>query len=102
MTDLMKIAIERTRREMAKTPKTKPRIHALWAGARMARTLAVSDVVQSEFMRLAIETGLISSGGFWTGDDVRRSVRRFGEEDVRHVVDWALSEMNPYETGPLR
>jgi hypothetical protein len=52
----------------------------------VVRHLGSNDVVSAEFIRLAIETNLIDSNGRWTGDDVRKSVRRYGREDVEHVI----------------
>jgi hypothetical protein len=64
-----------------KSKPTKARIRILWSVIS-----ASNDVVSAEFIRLAIETNLIDSNGRWTGDDVRKSVRRYGREDVEHVI----------------
>ena len=68
----------------------KQRIRAWWAAVKVARQYGASDVVRSEFMRLARESGLVADLG------------RHGEEDATHVLDWAARGMNPFETGPLR
>jgi hypothetical protein len=44
----------------------------------------------------------INARGYWTGADVRESVRPYGAEDVAHVITWALRGWNPFETGPLK
>jgi hypothetical protein len=85
-----------------KTKTTKQRIHLLWAAAKKSRDLGAYDVVSDAFMALAVETNLIDERGRWTGEDVRKSERRFGAEDVAHVVNWALRGMNPFEKGPLK
>ena len=52
-------------------------------------------------MALAIEVNLIDQHGRWTGSDVRENVRRFGAEDVDHVLRWALRGWNPFEKGQI-
>ena len=100
--DLLSEAINSARALLTDTsPPTKQRISILWAAAKQARSLGASDVVSDAFMTLAIETNLIDKNGRWTGDDVRASVRRFGSEDVSHVITWALRGWNPFEKGPL-
>jgi hypothetical protein len=99
---LLEYAIERVRPLLADESKsTKERIRILWAAAKRARDLASSDVVHDAFMRLSVEVRLIDEAGRWTGTDVRESVRRFGTEDVAHVVNWAMRGWNPFEKGPL-
>ena len=99
--DLLADAIEHTRPLLTELLPTKKRIRILWAAAKQSRDLAASDVVHGAFMALAIETTLIDRRGFWTGNDFRESVRRFGAEDVAHVISWALRGWNPFEKGPL-
>lgn len=99
--DLLADAIEHTRPLLAESLPTKKRIRILWATAKQSRDLAASDVLHSAFMVLAIETALIDRRGFWIGNDVRESVRKFGAEDVAHVITWALRGWNPFEKGPL-
>ena len=77
------------------------RVHLLWSAAKAARDLAATDVIYSTFTGLAVEVGLIDSAGRWTGNDVRENVRRYGAEDIVHVVTWALRSWNPFEKGPL-
>ena len=81
---------------------TKERIRALWAGAKMARELGAADTIHRAFMALATEVNLIDARGRWTGTDVAEHVRRYGAEDVAHVITWALRGWNPFEKGPLK
>ena len=81
---------------------TKERIRVLWAGAKMARELGAADRTLRAFMQLATDTNLIDKRGRWTGTDVAEHVRRYGAEDVTHVIRWALRGWNPFEKGPLQ
>jgi hypothetical protein len=81
---------------------TKERIRVLWAGAKMARELGAVDMILRAFMQLAIDTDLIDKRGRWTGADVAEHVRRYGIEDVTHVIRWAVQCWNPFEKGPLK
>jgi hypothetical protein len=88
--DLLDATIEVLRPQLDHKFPIKQRIRIFWATARAARNYSASDVVQSEFMQLARETGLISDLG------------RHGEEVARHVLNWAMRSLNPFEHGPLR
>ena len=88
--DLLDATIEVLRPQLERKFPIKQRIRIFWATARAARNYSASDVVQSEFMQLARETGLIIDLG------------RHGEEDARHVLNWAMRALNPFEHGPLR
>jgi hypothetical protein len=83
------------------SPPTKERIRVLWAGAKMAREVGAGDMIHRAFIQLAIDTDLIHGRGRWTGADVAEHVRRYGAEDVAHVIGWALRGWNPFEKGPL-
>ena len=80
---------------------TKERIHILWAAAKNSRDLGASDVVHDEFMQVAVAVNLIDKHGRWADADVRERLRRFGRDDVSHVVQWAMRGVNPFEEGPL-
>ena len=97
---LLADAIERVR-PMLHDPKksTKQRLRLLWSAAKHARHFAAADVIQDAFTKLAIETGLIDAGGWYLGVDVRPSVRRFGKQDVAHVLSFAARWLNPFERG---
>jgi hypothetical protein len=100
--DLLTLAIERIRPALAdKSKPTKERVHILWSAVKRSRNLGAADVVADAFANLAVEVDLINSAGRWTGSDVRQSVRRYGREDVAHVIAWALRGWNPFEKGPL-
>jgi hypothetical protein len=95
--DLLAAAIEKTRPLLADRRKsTKQRAHILWAAVMAARDLGASDRVHGAFGALTVQTGLITHRGRWTGADVRPSVRRYGIEDVDHIVTWALCGKNPF------
>jgi len=98
--DLLAQAIDRVR-PMLVDGTTKQRIRVLWAAAKHARNLGASDVIHDAFTELAIETGLIDARGRWVGEDVREGLRRFGKDDVSHVIAWAMRGSNPFEEGPL-
>jgi hypothetical protein len=99
--DLLTKAIEHVRPLLA-TGTTKQRAHILWAVAKRASDLGAGDVVADSFMALAVALNLIDSRGHWTGDDVRKSVRPHGAEDIRHIISWALNGLNPFEQGELK
>ena len=96
--DLLDQVIERLRPRLM-TGTTKERVRALWAAALTARNLGAADVVHDRFMALAREIGLLDRRGYWLAYDVRKSVRRYGAEDVAHVITWALRNKDPFE-GP--
>lgn len=114
--DLLAQAIERAKKLMLADPNkpTKARLRILWSAAKKARDLGSMDVVHDEFMALAIEVNLIDQDGRWIGSDgasgymhiarnfVREYVRRFGAEDVDHVLRWAWRGWNPFEEGRLK
>ena len=87
---------------MDQSKPTKARLRILWGAARQASNLGSADVVHDEFMALAVEVNLIDQHGRWTGSDVREYVRRFGAEDVDHVLRWALRGWNPFEKVRLK
>jgi hypothetical protein len=96
------LAIDRIRPMVADAAApTKQRVRILWAAAKKARDLAAADVIADAFMTLATETNLIDAAGRWTGEDLREDRRRYGREDVAHVIGWAVRGWNPFETGPL-
>jgi len=56
----------------------------LWAAVVAARNLGASDVIESEFIRLAHDTGLA------------RDLGHHAEHDLRHVIRWAMLDRNPF------
>jgi hypothetical protein len=100
--NLLDQAIERIRPMLADASlPTKRRIRLLWAACKMATDLAASDVVESVFNELAIETGIIDGAGRYTSSDIAEDRIRHGAEDVARVIRWAMRGMNPFESGPL-
>jgi len=100
---LLAQAIEHVRPLLAdQTKSTKLRVRILWGAAKSARDLAACDVVTDEFLRLAVETNLIDTRGYWTDRDVRESVRRHGRADILHAVQWGQRGLNPFERGSLK
>ena len=93
--------LARERIEAEAPPATKKRVRILWAAAKQARGAAGDKAIHDAFMALAIQSGVIDRNGRWLGADVRESIRRFGREDVSHVITWALRGWNPFEKGPL-
>jgi hypothetical protein len=81
---------------------TKIRIRLLWSAAKMASDLDSHRIVRNAFIKLAIDVNLINDDGYWTGSDVRKSVQRYGGEDLDRVIKWALRGWNPFEKGPLK
>jgi hypothetical protein len=101
--DLLQQVIEGARPQVAdQTAPTKRRVQTLWAYAKHSRDLAASDVLHDAFMQLAIDAKLIGATGWWLPRDVRDSIRRYGREDIDHVIRWALFGQDPFVTGPLQ
>jgi hypothetical protein len=101
--DVLGQVIENARRKIAdRAMPTKTRVQWLWSYAKASRGVAASDVLQAEFMQLAIEVGLISANGYWMPNDVRTSERWHGREDIEHVIRWALHGLDPFEEGTLQ
>jgi hypothetical protein len=61
------------------------RVRTLWAGVAAARGLAATDVIETEFLALARDTGLATQLG------------RHADSDLRHVIRWAMIGMNPFQ-----
>jgi hypothetical protein len=60
------------------------RLRDLWAAVVATRDLGACDVVESEFLRLAAETGLT------------RDLGRTADSDLRHVIRSAIRDQNPF------
>ena len=77
---------------------TRKRVQLFWTFAATAfkNNVAASDIITADFIRLAIDAGLISESGRWVPADVRATERRHGREDIQHVLDWAARGLNPY------
>jgi hypothetical protein len=66
------------------------RIQGFWATAKASRSLGSDEVLVTEFMKLALRSGLVSDLG------------RHGREDAEHVLSWALKGWNPFAKAPLK
>ncbi len=82
--DMLAAAVAKVRPHLDSGLPVKHRIHAFWAGAKAARRFAAANVIREEFTKLANETGLT------------RDLGRNGEEDLAHVLSWALRGWNPF------
>lgn len=82
--DLLASAIEQVRPHLNRTMPIGQRIRDLWAGVIAARDLAATDVIETEFLALARETGLA------------RDLGRHAAEDLQHVIRWASLNQNPF------
>jgi len=88
--DMLAAAIAKVRPHLTSSLPVKQRIYALWAGAKAALRFGAADIIQEEFTKLANETGLT------------RDLGRHGEEDLAHVLSWALRGWNPVSEGSGR
>ena len=61
------------------------RLRMFWAAVVAARDLGASDVVESEFIQLARDTGL------------HRELGRNADADLRHIFRLALLGSNPFQ-----
>jgi hypothetical protein len=63
------------------------RIKTFWALAEALRHAAPHEQIKQQFTDLAEQSGLITDLG------------NHGDEDVRHVLDWALQGRIPFESS---
>jgi hypothetical protein len=82
--DRLSQASAHLRRRLDRARSAGERIRALWAAVVAARDLASDDVIEAEFMMVALHTGLV------------RDLGRHAEEDLKHVIRWALHDRNPF------
>jgi hypothetical protein len=82
--DFLSQATAHLRRRLDRSQSAGERIRTLWAAIVAARDLAAADVVEQEFLSVALETGLA------------RDLGRHADEDLRHVFRWALHDRNPF------
>jgi hypothetical protein len=83
--DLLSWAISYVKPHLDRSLPVGERLRALWAAVVAARALAASDVLADEFLELAQRTGLA------------RDLGRHADEDLRHVVRWAMLNRNPFK-----
>jgi hypothetical protein len=82
--DLLSQAISYVKPHLDRSLPVDERLRAFWAAVVAARDLAASDVVIEEFMHLARDSGLA------------RDLGSQAENDLRHVVRWAMLDRNPF------
>jgi hypothetical protein len=68
-------------------PPVKVRLRLLWEAVRAARGKADDATLRKQFLERAKTSGLLA--------DVHAVTRR-GDEDLRHVIDWALKDREPW------
>jgi len=83
--DFLSQAISHIRPHLDRSLPAGTRLRALWAAVVAARDLAASDVVEDEFLNLAQQSGLAGDLG------------RHADDDLRHVVRWAVQNKNPFK-----
>ena len=82
--DRLSQASTHLRRHLDRSRSAGERIRMLWAAVVAARDLASADVIEDEFFIVARETGL------------ERDLGRYAQENLRHVIRWALHNRNPF------
>jgi hypothetical protein len=82
--DLLAQAIAEVAPHFDRSIAVADRVRSLWAAVVAARDLGAADVIEDEFLKLAHATGLSVDLG------------RHGDEDVRHVICWAIRGWNPF------
>jgi hypothetical protein len=82
--DLLVEAIEYVRPHLNSALPIGERLRNLWAAVVASRDRAAWDVIEAEFLMLARETGLV------------RALGRHADEDLRHVIRWAMWDQNPF------
>jgi hypothetical protein len=82
--DILSKAIRYVEPHLDRSLPISDRVRVLWAAVLAARDLAASDVVAREFLQLAQQSGLANELG------------RHADEDLRHVVRWAMLNRNPF------
>jgi hypothetical protein len=83
--DLLTHAIGIALAEMERTSPVTQRARLFWAAASAARDLAASDVLETEFLQFAANTGLN---------------RELGRDTVEHLVRWGLAGRDPFGRLP--
>jgi hypothetical protein len=82
--DFLSHAIRYVKPHLDRSLPVGERLRALWAAVIVARDLAATDVVEQEFLELAQQIGLATDLG------------RHADDDLRHVVRWAMLNRNPF------
>jgi hypothetical protein len=82
--DLVDRAMSFMRSRLSPSRSVEDQMRDFWAGVVAARNYADRDIIEDQFVRLAREVGR-------TGRLGRRA-----DEDIRHVIRWALHNRNPF------
>jgi hypothetical protein len=71
----------------------KVRLRLFWEAAKGARGMAPDAELRRQFLERARTSGLIAAV---------HAVGHHGQEDVEHVLNWALRGMDPWGRGEFR
>lgn len=83
--DLFDQALTAVRPLFKKPASARDQLTLLWAISKKARNLAAHDVACEALLKLGAEPKIACS-----------------RDDIAHVVDWGLRNLNPFETNPLQ
>jgi hypothetical protein len=72
------------------TPPVKVRLRLFWELANGARGKAPDAELRRQFLERARTLGLMAAV---------HAVSHYGQEDVEHVLDWALRGLDPWGSG---
>ena len=84
-TDVLAKAVRYVRPHLEGATNVSERVQILWAAVIAARDLGASNVIEVEFMRLALDVGL------------GRGLGRHSDETLRHVIRWGIVDRNPFQ-----
>jgi hypothetical protein len=82
--DFLAQAIECLRPHLNRSRSLKKRAHVFWSGVASVADLAATDVVETEFYQLAIDTSLHADFG------------KRADETITHLLRWGLRNQNPF------
>jgi hypothetical protein len=83
--DLLAVAADFVRPLLGRSNSLGERLQTLWAAVVAGRDLGAREVVETEFLRLARDSGLFADLG------------RHANADLRHVIRWAMLNQNPFQ-----
>jgi hypothetical protein len=83
---LLDTILESVRADLALPLPPHKRIRLFWAGVMAARDLAATDIITHEFTAIATASGL------------QTAIGRHGDDDLDHVLRWALRGLDPLGT----
>jgi hypothetical protein len=82
--DLLTRAVEHVRPVLDRRRPLRDRLRDLWAAVAAASDLGARDVVEEDFLALALDTGLSAD------------MDNHHDADLRHVIAWALAGRDPF------